>query len=82
MFVLDTNVVPELRRGKPSPSPVVRAWAAAQPASRLYLSAITILELEMGIQALDRRTPPQGSALRLWLAGVRGPAYPRSTVPA
>ena len=71
MFVLDTNVVPELRRGKPNPSPVVRAWAAAQPASTLYLSAITILELEIGIQALERRTPPQGSALRLWLAGVR-----------
>ena len=37
----------------------------------LYLSAITILELEMGIQALERRSPPQGSALRIWLTGVR-----------
>lgn len=71
MFVLDTNVVSELRHGKPNPSPAVRDWAGAQPASRLYLSAITILELELGIQALERRTPPQGSALRLWLAGVR-----------
>ena len=71
MFVLDTNVVSELRHGKPNPSTVVRAWAGAQPASRLYLSAITILELELGIQALERRIPPQGSALRLWLAGVR-----------
>ena len=71
MFVLDTNVVSELRHGKPNPSPAVRAWAGAQPASRLYLSAITILELELGIQSLERRTPPQGSALRLWLTGVR-----------
>jgi predicted nucleic acid-binding protein len=71
MFVLDTNVVSELRHGKPNQSTVVRAWAAAQPASRLYLSAITILELEMGIQSLERRKPPQGSALRLWLGGVR-----------
>lgn len=71
MFVLDTNIVSELRHGKPNPSTVVRAWAGAQPASRLYLSAITILELELGIQALERRIPPQGSALRLWLAGVR-----------
>ena len=71
MFVLDTNVISELRLGKPHPSPEVRAWAAGRPASMLYLSAITILELEMGIQALERRSPPQGSALRVWLTGVR-----------
>ena len=71
MFVLDTNVISELRHGKPNQSPDVRAWAAAQPTSKLYLSAITILELEIGIQALERRTPPQGSALRAWLMGVR-----------
>lgn len=71
MFVLDTNVISELRHGKPHQSPEVRAWASAQPASKLYLSAITILELEMGIQALERRSPPQGSALRVWLTGVR-----------
>ncbi len=70
MFVLDTNVISELRHGKPHQSPEVRAWAGAQPASKLYLSAITILELEMGIQALERRSPPQGSALRVWLMGV------------
>ena len=71
MFVLDTNVISELRQGKPSQSSEVRAWAAAEPASRLFLSAITILELEKGVQALERRTPPHGSALRAWLAGVR-----------
>jgi len=71
MFVLDTNVISELRHGKPSQSPDVRAWAAAQPASRLFLSAITILELEKGVQALERRIPPNGSALRAWLNGVR-----------
>ena len=71
MFVLDTNVISELRRGKPRQSAEVRAWAAGQPSGRLFLSAITILELEMGVLALERRTPPQGSALRTWLAGVR-----------
>jgi predicted nucleic acid-binding protein len=71
MFLLDTNVVSELRHGKPNPSAAVRAWAEAQPISTLYLSAITILELEQGVLALERRTPPQGSALRVWLAGVR-----------
>ena len=71
MFVLDTNVISELRHGKPHQSALVRAWAAGQPSSKLFLSAITILELELGIQALERRTPPQGSALRIWLTGVR-----------
>ena len=71
MFVLDTNVISELRHGKPNQAPEVRAWAAGQPAGQLFLSAITLLELEKGVQALERRTPPQGSALRAWLTGVR-----------
>lgn len=71
MFLLDTNVIAELRRGKPHQSVEVRAWAAGQPSSKLFLSAITILELEMGILALERRTPPQGNALRTWLTGMR-----------
>ena len=71
MFVLDTNVISELRHGKLHQSVEVRAWAAGQPSSRLFLSAISILELEIGIRTLERRTPPQGSALRAWLAGVR-----------
>lgn len=71
MFILDTNVISELRQGKPQQSMAVRQWAAGQPSSRLFLSAITLLELELGIQALERKTPPQGSALRLWLGGVR-----------
>lgn len=70
MFLLDTNVISELRQGKPSPSPQLRAWAASQPSSHLYLSAIGLLELELGVQALERRIPPQGSALRAWLNGV------------
>ena len=71
MFSLDTNVISELRHGKPNQSPEVRRWAAQQSVSRLFLSAITILELEQGILSLERRTPAQGSALRLWLTGVR-----------
>ena len=71
MFILDTNVISELRQGKPQSSAAVRQWAAGQPSHLLFLSAITILELELGIQALERRTPPQGHALRNWLTGVR-----------
>jgi predicted nucleic acid-binding protein len=71
MYILDTNVISELRNGKPNQSPAVRAWAASLPASQLFLTAISILELEKGVLALERRTPPQGSALRAWLTGVR-----------
>lgn len=71
MFLLDTNVISELCHGKPNQSSQVRQWAAQQSTGRLFLSAITILELEQGILALERRTPPQGSALRIWLTGVR-----------
>lgn len=70
MFILDTNVISELRRGKPNPSAQVRRWAAQQPSHILFLSAITLLELELGIQLLERRVPAQGSALRAWLTGV------------
>lgn len=71
MFLLDTNVISELRQGKPNQSAEVRNWAAQHRASTLYLSAVIILELEKGILLLERRTPPQGAALRVWLTGVR-----------
>jgi predicted nucleic acid-binding protein len=71
MYVLDTNVISELRHGKPNQSLEVRAWAADKPGSHLFISAISILELEKGVLALERRTPPQGSALRIWLNGVK-----------
>ena len=71
MYLLDTNVISELRQGKPNQSPEVRKWAAIQPANQLFLSAVTILELEKGVLALERRTPPQGSAIRTWLLALR-----------
>jgi hypothetical protein len=64
MYILDTNVISELRHGKPSQSLEVRAWASDKPASHLFISAISMLELEKGLWALERPTPPQGSALR------------------
>lgn len=71
MYVLDTHVISELRQGKPNQSPSVRTWASDKPARHLFISAISMLELEKGVLALERRTPPQGSALRVWLTGVK-----------
>lgn len=65
MFLLDTNVVSELR--KTQADPAVVAWARSVPAYKLYISAITLLEIETGILRLERRDPGQAAPLRNWL---------------
>ena len=70
MFLLDTNVVSELRTGKPQQSSAVRAWAGGVPANQMYLSAVTLLELEMGVLRLARKDAPQAAPLRAWLTNV------------
>lgn len=68
MFVLDTNVVSELRKvrsGKADPN--VARWADSADADTLYLSAITVLELEIGVLQVERRDAAQGAILRDWL---------------
>jgi toxin FitB len=66
MYILDTNVVSELRKGKHADR-AVRAWARSLPAASLYLSAISMLELEVGILLMERRDPKQGAVLRTWM---------------
>lgn len=68
MFILDTNVVSELRKvhaGKADRN--VAAWAATVDAGTLHLSSITVLELELGVLQAERRDAPQGALLRTWL---------------
>lgn len=65
MFLLDTNVVSELRK-RNADSNVLR-WSRTQMASSLFISSITILELETGILRVELRDPTQGAALRMWL---------------
>lgn len=67
MYLLDTNVLTELRSNKPNPSAAVRAWASRQPAHQLYLSVITVMELEMGVLGMERKDARQGAQLRDWL---------------
>jgi hypothetical protein len=74
MYLLDTNVVSELRKAKKADRGV-RTWAQAIPASSLYLSAISILELEIGILLLERRDRKQGAILRAWMDGHVLPAF-------
>jgi toxin FitB len=72
MYLLDTNIISELRAGKNHPSAAVQAWANGVRSEHCYLCAITMLELENGVQRLEYKTPPQGRALRNWLEALRG----------
>lgn len=71
MYLLDTHVIAELRQGKRHPSEEARAWATGQRMDQLFLSAVCLLELAQGVLVLERKSPPQGGVLRVWLAGVR-----------
>lgn len=68
MHLLDTNVVSELRKVRHGTAdPNVTAYAARLDAADLFLSAITVMELELGVSLLERRDAAQGARLRLWL---------------
>ena len=68
MFVLDTNVISELRKAKSGKANEnVTAWFADVSPGALFLSAITVLELETGVLLVERRAPTQGAMLRAWL---------------
>jgi predicted nucleic acid-binding protein len=70
MFVLDTNVVSELRKAQAGKADAnVTAWAANVPAASLFVSVITILELEIGVRLVERRDAKQGVILRAWMDG-------------
>ena len=68
MFLLDTNVVSELRKlGDGRADARVAAWVAGQDASSFYVSALTLMELEIGILRIARRDTAQGARIRAWM---------------
>lgn len=76
MYLLDTNVVSELRKAKSGKAnKKVKAWANSVSVTSMFLSAITILELETGILLLERRDSTQGAMLRTWLESHVLPAF-------
>lgn len=76
MYILDTNVVSELRKAKSGKaSKHVTKWADSVSATSLFLSVITILELETGVLLVERRDPVQGAVLRSWLNTHVLPAF-------
>ena len=65
MYLLDTNVVSELRRPRPSPSVV--GWLAAVPTEHLFISALTIGEIQAGIEMTRDQDPAKAGQLERWL---------------
>ncbi len=67
MYLLDTNVISEFRKAQTRKiDKNVEAWARQISTSTLFLSVITIMELELGIALLERRDSSQGALLRSW----------------
>ncbi|WP_211248520.1 type II toxin-antitoxin system VapC family toxin [Desulfobulbus elongatus] len=82
MYVLDTNVVSELRKvrvGKADPN--VSAWTESVDAADLFVSAITIMELELGVLSIERKDATQGAMLRAWLEQHVLPEFSGRTLP-
>src|SRR3546814_120131 len=82
MFLLDTNVVSELRKirlGRADKN--VAQWADSVDAVDLYLSAITVQELELGVFLVERRDSAQGAIFRTWLESHVLPAFAGRILP-
>jgi predicted nucleic acid-binding protein len=76
-WLLDTNVLSELR--KPKPSTKVVAFVSAQPIEALFVSSVTIAEIRFGIEILVDAS--QRGALQDWLTHVVRPMFERQILP-
>ena len=82
MYLLDTNVVSELRKARSGKaSPKVVEWARGVSSSALYISAITVLEIEMGVLQMERKDGVQGSMLRSWMTNHVLPSFADRILP-
>ena len=82
MFILDTNVISELRKaGDGKADANVIAWLSSVDAGSLYLSAITLMEIELGVLRIERRDPLQGARLRAWVDQRILPEFADRTLP-
>ena len=82
MYLLDTNVVSELRKAKSGRADgnVIR-WANSMSGASLFISSIVILELETGVLMVEQRDAIQGQMLRAWLSESVLPTFSERTLP-
>ena len=82
MYLLDTNALSELRKRRSGKiSAAVEAWAGSFDQADMFLSVITIMEIELGIALLERRDTRQAGVLRLWLHDKVMPAFAGRILP-
>ena len=82
MYVLDTNVVSELRQvGSGKADAHLVRWTESVDAAELFVSAITIMELEMGVLSIERKDATQGAMLRAWMDQHVLPEFSSRTLP-
>ncbi len=82
MVVLDTNVLSELRKVRLGRADTnVVAWAESVDAADLFISAISIMELELGVLSMERKDAAQGAMLRTWLEQQVLPEFSGRTLP-
>jgi hypothetical protein len=82
IYLLDTNVISEMRRIRLGRGDrAVETWAKSVKAGDLFLSAITVQELEIGVLLTERRDPFQGALLRSWLDLYVLPAFAGRILP-
>ncbi len=81
MFLLDTNVISELRKaGDGRADANLVAWLGGVDAARCYVSSITLMEIELGILRIERRDVRQGAMLRAWMGGQVLPEFSPRTL--
>lgn len=68
-YLIDTDVISELRKGKRA-NPNVTSWFAALAAEDVYLSVLTLGEIRKGIESIRRRDPQAAKTLESWLGRV------------
>ena len=82
MYLLDTNVVSELRKTSSGRIDAnVLRWAQSVPPPLCHISVVSILELEIGVRQMERRDARQGGLLRQWLDGTVLPFFAGRVLP-
>lgn len=80
LYLLDTTVISELRRGPKTMDSHVLTWVEGVEIEQCYVSAVTILELEQGVLSKERSDVEQGKILRKWLEGFVYPVFEANTL--
>ena len=81
MYLLDTNVLSELRKvGDGRADPAVVAWVSGVDVGEMFISAMTVMELEIGILRIERRDVSQGARLREWFEDRVRPEFQERTI--